>query len=63
MKAEPQTPKELKELLLSASEDLDEISVKAIDDLIEKIILTYCGDYELTPIEFCFARNLFKQCF
>ena len=60
---EPGTPAELKVAFLStltAAQRADPVMLAAIDDLIDKIELVYCGEHELTPVELLFGRDLLE---
>lgn len=63
MSAIPYTPAELKEAftsVLTVTQRADPLTLKAVDELIEKIELVCCGEHELTPIELLFGRSLIQ---
>lgn len=61
--AAPRDPAELKLAFLSTltvEQKADPFVLAAIDELIEKIILVWCGEAEFTAVELLFGRSLIQ---
>lgn len=58
--SEPQNSRELRDAFLGCFNEVDTAVIDAVDELVERIKLAYCGEVELTKVEFLLGRTLFE---
>jgi len=58
---EPQTPAELRDAFLKCFDEVDTAVIEAVDELIDRLESAYCGETELTKVEFLLGRTLFQM--